>query len=218
MTRMARKIIDLVEGNLGALLLLEDGVEALDAPFDAGLDVVLAQLLNQRVFHAAQELLALSAAGFNGCRNLFVTDGVNIAEGQILQLAAHLSHAQPMSQGSVDVHGLAGNGQLALRLQIFQGAHVVQPVGQLDQHHAHIRNHGQQHLAHVFGLAVLAIGELDLVYIGDALDNVGHLLAEVGHNLVMVAGVSSTESCSRPAAMAVESIFISASTSATSSG
>ncbi len=34
----------------------------------------------------------------------------------------------------------------------------------------------------------------------------------------LVAGVSSTESCSRPAAMAVESSFISASTSATSSG
>jgi hypothetical protein len=121
-------------------------------------------------------------------------------------------------QRSVDVLRLAGDGLLAVGLQVLQGAHVVQPVGQLDEHHAHIGNHGQQHLAHVFGLAVFAVGKLDLVDLGDALDDVGHLLAKLGRNLLVVAGVSSTESCSRPAAMAVASIFISASTSATSSG
>ena len=35
-----------------------------------------------------------------------------------------------------------------------QRAHVVQAVGQLDQDHAHIARHGQQHLAEVFGLGV----------------------------------------------------------------
>jgi hypothetical protein len=76
-----QEVVDLIEGDLGALLLLEDGVEALDAPFDAGFDIVIAELLNQRVFHAAQELLTLNAPGFDGCRNLFVTDGVDVAEG-----------------------------------------------------------------------------------------------------------------------------------------
>ena len=60
------QIVDLVEGDLGALDFLVDGVEALDAPLDAGLDAVLAQLLDQRIFNAAQELLALNAAGFDG--------------------------------------------------------------------------------------------------------------------------------------------------------
>jgi len=54
------------------------------------------------------------------------------------------------------------------RLQVLQSAHVVQPVGQLDEHHAHVRDHGQQHLAHVFSLAILAIGKLDFVDFGDA--------------------------------------------------
>ena len=48
------KIVDLVEGNLRALQLLIDGVEALDAPLDAGFDVVFAQLFDEGIFHAAR--------------------------------------------------------------------------------------------------------------------------------------------------------------------
>ena len=107
---------------------------------------------------------------------------------------------------------------LAFRLQVLQRAHVVQAVGQLDEDHAHVRHHGQQHLADVLGLAVFAVGELDLVDLGDAFDDVRHLLAESRAISSAVTGVSSTASCSRPAAIAVESIFISASTCATSSG
>ena len=81
------------------------------------------------------------------------------------------------------------------------------------------RDHGQQHLADVLRLAVFAVGELDFVDLGDALDDVRDLLAEMlRRSRPLVTGVSSTASCSRPAAMAVESSFISASTCATSSG
>ena len=90
-----------------------------------------------------------------------------------------------MRQRRVDVQRLAGDGLLAVGLQVLQRAHVVQPVGQLDEHHAHIGDHGQQHLAHVFGLAVFAVGKLDLVDLGDALDDVRHLVAEVGRNLLV---------------------------------
>ena len=67
---------------------------------------------------------------------------------------------------------------------MLERAHVVQAVGQLDEHHAHVGDHGQQHLADVFGLAVFAVGELDLVDLGDALDDVSHLVAEVGLDLL----------------------------------
>ena len=71
---------------------------------------------------------------------------------------------------------------------MLKGAHVVQPVGQLDEHHAHIGDHGQQHLAHVFGLAVLAVGKLDLVDLSHALDDVRHLIAEAGRNFLIRGG------------------------------
>ncbi len=49
-------------------------------------------------------------------------------------------------------------------------------------------DHGQQHLAHVFGLAVFAVGELDLVDLGDAFDDVGDLIAEAGFNFLVGGG------------------------------
>ena len=64
-------------------------------------------------------------------------------------------------------------------MQVLERAHVVQAVGQLDEDDAHIGDHGQQHLADVLGLAVFAVGELDLVDLGDALDDVRDLFAEV---------------------------------------
>ena len=178
------QIVDLVEGDFGALDLLEDGVEALDAPLDAGLDAVLAQLLDKRVFNAAQKLLAFNAARFDGCGRALVAHRIGVAEGQVLKLAAHLAHAQPMRERRVNIQRLARDGLLAVGLQVLQRAHVVQPVGQLDEHHAHIAHHGQQHLAHVFGLAVFAIGKLNFVDLGDALDDVRHLVAEAGVNLL----------------------------------
>ncbi len=212
------EIVDLVERAALALDLLEDGVEALDAPLHARLDVVLAQLLVEEIFDRAQKLLAFDAAGFDRLRHLLVAHRIGIAEGQILKLATHLAHAQAMGQRRVNVHGLARDGLLAVGLQVLESAHVVQAVGQLDQHHANVRHHGQQHLADVLGLAVFAVGELNLVDLGDALDDVGHLVAELVAISSLVAGVSSTASCRRPAAMAVASSFISTRTSATSRG
>ena len=72
---------------------------------------------------------------------------------------------------------------LPLGLQVFQGAHVVQPVGQFDQHHAHVTHHGQQHFAHILCLAVFAVGKLDLVDLGYAFNDVRHLVAELVSDL-----------------------------------
>jgi len=63
-----------------------------------------------------------------------------------------------------------------------------------------------------------AIGELDLVDIGDALDDVGHLVAEAGGNLLIGGGRVLNRVVQQAGGDGVESIFISASTSATSSG
>ena len=141
-------------------------------------------MLDQRVFHAAQKLLALDAPRLDGRGHLLVAHRIGVAESQVFQFAAHLAHAQPMGQRRVDVQRLARNRLLPVGLQVLQRAHVVQAVGQLDEHHAHVGHHGQQHLAHVLGLAVFAVGELDLVDLGDALDDVGHLVAEIGLDLL----------------------------------
>ena len=89
-----------------------------------------------------------------------------------------------MGERCVDVECLASDSFATVWLQVLEGPHIVQAIGQLDEDHAHIRDHRKQHLADVLGLAVFAVGELDLVDLGDALDDVGHLVTEVGFNLL----------------------------------
>ena len=173
-----QEVVNAIEGALGPLDLLVDGKQPLDSPLHPRLDVVFPELLRQHVFHAAQKLLALLPPRLHTFRNALVAHRIGVAEGQVFKLAAHLAHAQPMRQRCVDVHGFPRDHVLPIRPQVLQRAHVVQPVSQLDQHHAHIRDHGQQHLAHVLRLPVLAVGKLDLVDLGDAFDDVRHLLAK----------------------------------------
>ena len=61
---------------------------------------------------------------------------------------------------------------------MLQRAHVVQAVGKLDQDDADVVDHRQHHLAQVFGLLLFAGGEVNFADFGDALDDVGDLLAE----------------------------------------
>ena len=57
-------------------------------------------------------------------------------------------------------------------------AHVVQPVGELDQDDADVVHHGEQHLAEVLRLPLLARGERNRPQLGDPFDDVGDVGAE----------------------------------------
>ena len=115
---------------------------------------------------------------FDGVLDLVVGDGIDVLEREVLELAADLAHAQPVRDGRVDFLRLAGDLDLPLGREVLEGAHVVQPVGQLDHDHADVVDHGQHHLADALGLGLFAGGELDLADLGDALDDVRDLLAE----------------------------------------
>ena len=177
-------VVDLVHRNALPLQLLPDAVDALDARFHPRLDLVLAQLLLDDLLHLGQKRLAFLAAGFDGVLHLVVGDGIDVLEGQVFQFAADLAHAQAVRDGRVDVQGFARDLLLAFLRQKLQRAHVVQAVGQLDEHHANVIHHGQHHLAHVLGLRLFGGGEFDLADLGDAFDDVRDLLAELGLDLV----------------------------------
>ena len=105
--------------------------------------------------------------------------GFQHLEGQILQLPLEPANAKAVGQGRVDVAGFGGDALLLLRAQCTQGAHVVQPVGQLHQHHADVAGHGQKHLAQVFSLGLGSVGEMDAAQLGDALHQLPHFGSEV---------------------------------------
>ena len=60
----------------------------------------------------------------------------------------------------------------------------MQPVGELDQDDPDVLGHRDDHLPVVLGLGVLAALELDPRQLGDALDEVRDLVAELGPHLV----------------------------------
>ena len=54
----------------------------------------------------------------------------------------------------------------------------MRAVGELDHDHAHVAHHREQHLAEALGLRLGAALELDLVELGDAVDELGDRRAE----------------------------------------
>ena len=80
---------------------------------------------------------------------------VQILEGQLLQLAVNLVQTQSMGNRCVNLQRFQGDAAGLDGSHRLHRAHIVQTVGQLDQDHAHIARHRQQHLAKRFGLRLL---------------------------------------------------------------
>ncbi len=59
-----------------------------------------------------------------------------------------------------------------------QRPHVVQPVGEFDQNHPYVGDHGQQHLAHALGLPLLAGMEAEFAELGNAVHTAAHFQAK----------------------------------------
>ena len=103
---------------------------------------------------------------------------VELAERQILQLLAHLVHAHASGERRIDIDRLLGGAPARVRRHEVERAHVVQPVGELDQQHAHVGRDREQQLAQVLGLLRLARDEVELLQLGQSVDQRADLRAE----------------------------------------
>ena len=106
---------------------------------------------------------------------------LEVAEGEIFQLGLELPDAEPVGERRVDLHRLLGDADLLVARHALQRAHVVEAVGQLDQHDADVVDHRQEHLAQALGLRCPSLesawstvgGPGDLAKLGDAVDQAG---------------------------------------------
>ena len=103
------EVVDLLELDALALQLLLDRVEALDAPLDLGVDPGLGELLLDRAADLLDEGAGLLALLVDPAGELQVDVGLEVLKGQVLELVLDLRHPEPPGEGSVDVHGLAGD-------------------------------------------------------------------------------------------------------------
>jgi hypothetical protein len=128
---------------------------------------------------------------------------VHRREPELLQLPAHPVHAQALRDRGVDLQRLARDAPALVRAHHPEGAHVVQPVGQLDQDHPDVLGDREHHLAEVLGLG-LGLGlELQVRQLGDAIHQVGDLGPELAADALLAGRVSSITSCRMAAMMAL---------------
>ena len=175
----ADEVEDVVE--LAALHdhLLVDGVEVLRPAGDLGVDAQLGQALADLLEHLGEVEVALGAAHGHHVVDLGVALGVERGEREVLELLAHLLHAEAVGQGGVDVDRLAGRALLLPRRHRRDRAHVVEPVGQLDDEDPQVLGHRHEHLAHRGRLLGLLGVELDPVELRDPVDDRGDVAPEV---------------------------------------
>ena len=174
------EIVDLVELDSLAFELLVDAVETLEAPIHLlHRDLGLAQLRGDGLLQVVDFELSRLPLALHFRRECLIPGRVEIFERQLLELVLNLAHTEPVRDWRVNVEGFLRGPDLPILGHMRQGAHVMQPVGQLDEDDADVVDHRQQHLAEVLGLPLFARREGYRADFGHPLDDVGHFGAKV---------------------------------------
>ena len=104
--------------------------------------------------------------------------GIEHTKCEILQFLTHPLHPHAPGQRGIDIHGFARLLDLLVRPHRLDGAHVMQPVSQLDEDDAQILRHRHEQFAEVFRLFGLGRIQLQVCQLGDAVDEGGDLRTE----------------------------------------
>ena len=178
------QVVDLGEFLALALHLLVDGPIVLGTAVD--LEVFQAnavELVGERLDGLGQIALTdLARLRHHACDAL-VGIGLQVEEGQVLELPFNGAHAQTVGQGRVHVHGLTSLKQATVLTQGGKGAHVVQTIGKLNDNDADVLGHGEEHLAQREGLLLVHAVDFDVGELGHAIDELGHRIAKQAGNI-----------------------------------
>lgn len=128
------------------------------------------------------ERVVVPGVGGDERAGVLVLLGVQDREDEVFQLGLEGLDAEPFGEGDEDVAGDLGDAGLFLGAHDAEGAHVVEPVGEFDGHHADVVAGGDEHLAE--GLRLGGGAVVDLLDLGDAVDDEADLLAEFGADLI----------------------------------
>ena len=130
----------------------------------------------------ADELLLIAARALQLALEHPVTVRIQSAKAEVLELELHGVQAQALGDRRVDLERLAGDAPPFHGRHHAERAHVVHAIRELHHDDANVAHHGEQHFAEALGLRLLAILELDLIELADAVDEIGDHLAEYRHD------------------------------------
>ena len=173
------EVVDLAELLALALHLLVDGPVVLGAPVDLeALEPHALELVRERLDGLRQVALAHLAALGHHARDTLIRLGLEVEEGEVLELPLDGAHAQAVGERRVHVHRLARLEEPAVLAQRRKRAHVVQAVGELHDDDADVARHGEEHLAEVERLLLVHAAHLDVGELRHAVHEPGNRLAE----------------------------------------
>jgi len=178
------QVVDLGEFLALALHLLVDGPIVLGTAVD--LEVLQAnavEFVGECLDGLGKVALADLARLSHHARDALVGIGLQVEEGQVLELPLNRAHAQAVSQGRVHVHGLASLKQATILAQGCQRSHVVQTVGKFNDDDANVLGHGEEHLAQRERLLLVHAVDFDVGELGHAIDELGHRIAKQAGNI-----------------------------------
>ena len=176
------QVINLGEFLALALHLLVDGPIVLGATVDLeALQANAVELIGERLDSLGQIALANLTRLCHHARDALVGVGLQIEEGQILELPLNRAHAQAVGQGRVHVHSLACLKQATVLAQGGERAHIMQAVGEFDDDDANVLGHGKEHLAQREGLLLVHAVDFDI-------GELGHAVYELCHGFTKQAG------------------------------
>jgi len=167
------------------LHLAPDRKRLLGPPEHVGLDPGLFQLAAHVTGDPVDHVTGFALQRDKATDDRLTPLGVKHPERQVFQFLAHPLHTHAACQRCVDVHGFASLLNLLVFGHRFDRAHVVQPVGQLDQNDAQVLGHGHKQLAEILGLLGLVAGQLQIGQLGHPIDQHRHLVAKAFFNLAV---------------------------------
>ena len=175
-------------GERGALArhLLVDAVEMFLARFDFARYLGLLQRGADLLGDLAEEFLLVAARALQRALEHAIALRIGGLEAEVFELELEVVQPETLGDRRIDLERFARNGPAPRRLHRVDRAHVVRAVRELDEDHAQIAHHREDHLAERFRLRFLAALELDLVELGDAVDDLGHRLTELRGDLGLV--------------------------------
>ena len=182
----AMHIVDLVKVARLGLHLSIDAVDVFGSPGYLRIDTFSLKAICQNGYHPLQILLPFRLPLGQEPGDLAIALRVKIAKRKVLQLRLELPDTQAAGKRGKDLEGLSCLTKLRLGREILQSTHVMQAIGQLDDQHANITHHGQEHLAQVLRLFLCGIRGPD-VALSPCSAKLGHPVNEFGNRLAKLA-------------------------------
>ena len=176
---------ELLERDVLGLHLAPDRVGRLLPALDLRIESAVLQRLDQLGLDLGNQPFAALAQIAQARLHRTPAVRIEFGERQLLELALDLFHADARRERRIELHGLAGDALAPRRLlDVVQGAHVVQAVGELHEQNPDVRRHREHQLAQVLGF----LGALGLDFqprqLGHAVDQARDVLAEQARDLV----------------------------------